>query len=104
MASGVFNRRENKNTQPKSLAPIQVASGEVWGRTPRGGLEPTVQAYVGNLRNSSGIEFTTQIDPHPNSSPLEARWYLSKTPGVERRCKDGEEFACIKANVVNHQL
>ena len=100
---GQFNRRENYRTQPKSLAPIQVASGEVWGRTPRGGSEPTVQAYTGKLRNDRGIDFTTLIDPHPDGSPLEVRWYLTATPGVECRRKDGEDFACIKAVVTNMQ-
>lgn len=103
VALGQFNRRENGATQPKSLAPIQVASGEVWGRTPRNGFEPAVQAYAGKLKNHRGIDFTTLIDPHPDGSPLEVRWYLTATPGVEYRCKDGEDFACIKAVVTNMQ-
>ena len=103
MALGQFNRRENPRTQPKSLAPIQVTSGEVWGRTPLGGLEPTVQAYTGELKGQRGINFVTSVDPHPDDSPLEVRWYLTQTPGVELRHKDGEEFACIKAVVTNMQ-
>ncbi len=104
MSLGQFNRRENDKTQPKSLASVQVASGEVWGRTPRYGLEPAVQAYTGKLKNNRrGIEFTTLIDPHPDGSPFEVRWYLTATPGVEYRCKDGEDFACIKAVVKNMQ-
>jgi hypothetical protein len=103
VAPGQFNRRENNKTQPKSLAPIQVASGEVWGRTPKDGFEPAVQAYAGKLNNRRGIDFTTLIDPHPDGSPFEVRWYLTITPGVEYRCKDGEDFACIKAVVTNMQ-
>lgn len=103
MALGHFNRRENAQTQPKSLALIQVTSGEVWGRTPRNGFEPAVQAYAGKLRNCRGIHFTTLIDPHPDGSPFEVRWYLTATPEVEHRCKDGEDFACIKAIVTNMQ-
>ena len=103
VALGQFNRRENDNTQPKSLAPTQVATGEVWGRTRRNGFEPAVQAYAGKLKNRRGIDFTTLIDPHPDGSPLEVSWYLTATPGVEYRCKDGEDFACIKAVVTNMQ-
>ena len=103
MAWGQFNRRETARTQPKGLAPIQVASGEVWGRTPQNGFEPTVQAYAGKLQNCRGIDFTTLVDPHPDGSPFEARWYLTRTPGVDHRCKGGEDFACIKAIVTNMQ-
>ena len=103
MALGQFNRRENARTQPKSLAPIQVASGEIWGRTRNSGFEPSVQAYTGKLNDSRGIEFTTLIDPHSDGSPFEVSWYLTSTPGVEHRCKDGEDFACIKATVKNLQ-
>src|SRR5882724_6647570 len=99
MALGQFYRRENATTQNKADALMQVASGEVWGRTPKNGLVPTVQAYPGKLHNCRGIDFTTLIDPHPNGSPFEVRWYLTATPGVEYRCKDGEDFACIKAVV-----
>jgi hypothetical protein len=64
---------------------------------------PTVQAYAGPIRSKRGIEFTTEIAPFPNSSPLEGRWYLGITPGVEHRRKDGEDFACVRAMVRNCQ-
>lgn len=100
---GPFNRRESE-TQTKETALKQVRSGEIWGRTPQYGIEPTVQAYAGLLRgNDRGIEFTTEIAPHPNGSPFEARWYLTRTPGVLRREKAGEEFACILAAITNKQ-
>lgn len=104
MASlGPFNRVES-STQTKQTALRQEASGEVWGRTPRGGMEPTVQAYAGRLRSGRrGIEFTTDTAPYPYSSPLEARWYLTRTVGVLRRSYSGEDFACILANVKNMQ-
>ncbi len=104
MASiGPFNRVES-DTQTKEDAVHQVASGEIWGRTPRGGMEPTVQAYAGALKTGlRGIEFTTDIAPHPFSSPFEARWYLTKTPGVQHRYRNGEDFACITADVINLQ-
>jgi hypothetical protein len=104
---GPFNRRETPDIQTSELAKIQVASGEVWGLTPKnGGMEPTVQAYAGRLKPPfpRGIEFTTEIAPHPNASPLEVRWYMTRTPGVQRRFKDGNEYACIIATVDNLQL
>jgi hypothetical protein len=100
--TGPFNRWES-DTQTREIAALQEASGEVWGRTPRGGLEPTVQAYIGPLKNRRGIEFTTEIAPHPNASPFEARWYLTRTPGVLLRQKEGEDFACILAIIKNMQ-
>lgn len=104
MPYGPFNRRETPTTQTPALALIQAASGEVWGRTPRnGGLGPTVQAYAGALSNYRGIEFQTSIAPHPNSSPLEVRWYLRLTPGVQLRQHGGEDFACVTATVRNFQ-
>lgn len=102
--NGPFNRRETPTGQTAAVAIEQVASGEIWGRTPKnGGLGPTVQAYPGILVHHRGIEFTTDIAPHPNSSPFEVRWYLRLTAGVQRRCKGGEEFACIIAVVKNLQ-
>jgi hypothetical protein len=74
------------------------------GQNTRGGFAPVVQAYPWKLRlGERGIEFTTEIAPHPMGSPFEARWYLNLTPGVELRQKGGEDYACIKAVVENHQ-
>jgi hypothetical protein len=102
MTYGIFFRLESP-TQTPAIAVLQVRSGEIWGKTPRGGFEPTVKAYAGRLMARRGIEFTTQIKPHPNSAPHEVRWYLRRTPGVELRRKNGEDYACIKAVVDNHQ-
>jgi len=100
---GPFNRIES-DTQTKQTAFMQEKSGEIWGRTPRGGIEPTVQAYAGALKKARrGIEFTTDTAPHPNSSPFEVRWYLTRTPGVLHRCAGGEDFACIVADIINMQ-
>ena len=99
---GPFNRRESP-TQTREDAREQVRSSEIWGRTPRNGVEPTVQAYAGPLRSGRGIEFTTETAPHPNGSPFEVRWYMTRTPGALRRYRDGEEFACILATVRNLQ-
>ena len=99
---GPFCRWES-TTQTKDDARLQEQSGEVWGRTPRGGIYPTVQAYIGPLKNRRGIEFTTDTKPHPNYSPFEARWYLKLTEGVQLRRKGDEDFACILADVKNMQ-
>lgn len=100
---GHFFRLES-STQTAHVAVLQERSGEVWGKTPQGGMEPTVQAYAGRLRAGvRGIEFTTETMPHPNGSPFEARWYLSKTPGVVPRHKNGVDYACVYADVDNYQ-
>ncbi len=77
-----FYRREAP-TQTSDDAILQVQSSEIWGRTPRVGYVPTVQAYAGTLGGRRGIEFRTEVAPNPDGSPFgEARWYLSVTPGV----------------------
>jgi hypothetical protein len=101
--AGIFCRWES-STQTPAIAVLQVRSGEIWGRAPKNGLCPTVQAYPWRLNGHRGIEFTTQIPPHSMSAPHEARWYLGFTPGVELRQKAGEDYACIRAVVENHQL
>jgi hypothetical protein len=99
---GIFFRLESP-TQTPAIAVLQVLSGEIWGKTPRYGFEPTVQAYAGRLAAHRSIEFTTEIAPHTMGSPLEARWYLRSTPGVQLRQKGGEDYACITAVVDNQQ-
>jgi hypothetical protein len=99
---GIYCRWESP-TQTPAIAIIQVRSGEIWGRKPAGGFYPAVQAYPSRLSGRRGIEFTTEIQPHPMSAPHEVRWYLGITPGVELRQKQGEDYACIKAAVDNQQ-
>ena len=100
---GPFHRRESP-TQTVDDAEVQVASGEIWGRTPRGGITPTVQAYPGAIaHNQRGVEFTTPVIPHEGGSPFEVRWYLGNTPGVRACLKNSEQFACISAVVLNFQ-
>ena len=101
---GTFFRLES-STQTVSVAAKQVASGEIWGKTPRGGLEPTVQAYAGSRGGCRGVEFSTDIEPHNNGTPLDARWYLTLTAGVVARyCQAGEEHASIEAEIDNFQV
>ena len=98
---GPFNRDGNTTTQTDKLAIIQEASGEVWGRTPvqKGGW-PVVEAYGGALpKGDWGINFTTEIKPHPGSAPHHAKWHYEKTDGVVLRQKNGQEYACIPATV-----
>jgi hypothetical protein len=100
---GPFHRLESP-TQTIEVAIEQVASGEVWGRTPRGGMVPVVQAYpLGMPDARRGIEFSTPINPYPNGSPFEVRWYLGRSPGVEERVRQGQAYAAIPANVINRQ-
>ena len=98
-----FYRRESP-TQTSKDAIAQKKSGEIWGRTPKNGMCPTVQAYGGSLKDGRrGINFSTSVKPNPSGSPFEARWYLELTPGVLLRQKDGEDFACIPATIANFQ-
>lgn len=101
---GPFHRKESP-TQTRQIAVEQESSSEIWGATPKnGGMVPTVQAYPGNLPSCRGVEFSTDVSIHPGSCPIEARWYLGFTPGVEeRKNAAGDIFACIPADVVNFQ-
>jgi hypothetical protein len=79
-----YYRLESPTQKPEDAA-MQVASQQIWGLTPRGGLGPIVQAYPGQLPDGRpGIEFTTPIAPEPGSSipGVESRWYGGITPGV----------------------
>lgn len=100
---GPFHRIESP-TQTCADAVEQVSSGEIWGLTARGGMAPSVKAYARALPiDKRGIEFITPIDPHPNGSPFEVRWYLGITDGVLRRERDDEEYAAIVADIENRQ-
>jgi RHS repeat-associated protein len=62
-------------TQPPEVAAQQVASGEVWGRPPRGSWIPAVQAYSGPLpEGTRGIEFTTDVPPDRYGIPGQPTW------------------------------
>ena len=108
MLHGPFHRRES-TTQTSVDAVEQCRTGEIWGLIARGGMWPSVKAYAGTLRNRDrGINFTTDTSPAPNgvldrNSPFDVRWYLGETPGVEQRQKNGEDYACILAEVENCQ-
>jgi hypothetical protein len=105
MAEAVFHRVET-DIQTSALAKMQVESGEVWGREPRGSHFLVVQAYRNELpAGKRGIQFTTKVSPHRGSgTSFEARWYYPLTEGVEKRTKNGQDYAAIKAVVENKQL
>lgn len=64
MSYGPFHRLANPRTQNRRTALNQTRSGEVWGRTPLGGCEPTIQAYTGILPpGREGIQFVTEVEP-----------------------------------------
>lgn len=51
-------------TQTRDDARLQVESGELWGRTPRLGIYPRVEAFEGPLpEDAEGIEFLTPLEP-----------------------------------------
>ena len=91
----VYWRKESPTQTPED-ARMQEASGEVWGRAPRDGAFPAVQAYRGHLPHGvRGIEFTTPVRPDPGSPPGIAYW-RGPRPGVR---VEGE-FAKLEAVVV----
>jgi len=94
---GPFHRVQNPHTQTAKIAKMQELSGELWGLPARGSGQPAVKAYPGPLTEDKGrgIEFTTDIEPMPGSSPNQAQWYWKWTPGVELRQQNGKDYACI---------
>jgi hypothetical protein len=54
---GPFHRLAS-GTQDLATTKLQLVSGEIWGKIPRPGISPAVQAYSGPLdATDSGIEF-----------------------------------------------
>jgi hypothetical protein len=71
---GPFHRLESPTQTPED-ARLQVESQEIWGRTPRFGLGPTVQAILGPLPDGTrGIEFYTPISPDSGEYPVHICW------------------------------
>jgi hypothetical protein len=83
---------EDAKSQEKSL--------EIWGRPARGSDQPKVKAYVGSLPpGKRGIEFTTDVEPDPNTPPSFAFWSSSCTGIIVL-----EDVAILKVlTVVNRQ-
>jgi hypothetical protein len=80
-------------TQSFATALRQRDSGEIWGRVPRAGFTPVVQAYVGDLPVSrDGIEFTTDIPPELLCPPGQAEW---RPPRISQMTYQGIEYAVL---------
>lgn len=92
-------------TQTSDDALEQVRTLEIWGRGGHKGNVPSVKAYNGPIPvGTRGIEFDTSAASPEYSSPVESRWYYPQTKGVQLRVKDGDDYACIRADwIINHQ-
>jgi len=74
--------RLHSPTQTARVARAQVASGEIWGSIPVGGMYPKVGAYRGPLaEGAEGIEFTTDIPVDAGGTPSRVTWTPAR-PGV----------------------
>jgi hypothetical protein len=61
---GPFYRRWNERTQDRDTLRKILASGELWGRPPRGSNIPAVKAYFGELPSDArGFEFFCAAPP-----------------------------------------
>ena len=74
---------------------------EMWGAPARNTSQsdlPCVKAYRNSLPvGQRGVEFETPISPQRGSgTPIEARWYLNITVGVEKRTSAGTDYAAIR--------
>jgi hypothetical protein len=77
----LYYRLESPSQTPE-IARVQEATGEIWGKAPRGSTIPAVQAYTGPLpEGARGIEFTAEVEPDPLSPPGQAYW-RGPRPGV----------------------
>lgn len=96
---GPYHRLETV-TQTAADAARQEATGEIWGRTPRGSAWPQVQAFRGPLPpGHRGMEFETPVAPDPGGHPWEVRW-----SGGGRRddVRTEGEFAVIPCRVTRN--
>ena len=94
MEFGPFHRLESP-TQTSDDARRQEETGELWGRAPRWGIHPRVQAYADVLpEHSRGIEFMTSVPPDRDGMSGLPTW-TGPRPGVTVR----GEMAVIKIRV-----
>jgi hypothetical protein len=107
---GPFHRRENFRSQTVDDAKKQEASMEMWGAPARNTSQsdlPSVKAYRNSLpAGQRGVQFDTPVAPERGSgTPIEARWYLNITLGVEKRTDAaGTEYAAITlSSFINNQ-
>lgn len=70
----VYHRLETP-TQTSDEAKLQEQSQEIWGKVPRYGVHPAVQAYDGPLpKGKRGIEFRTDVPPDSTAHPSRREW------------------------------
>jgi hypothetical protein len=78
----------------------QISSLEIWGKAAHNVYQsniPKVKAFVGKLpKNTSGIEFTTDVPPDPHTPPYLATWSGDR-PGV--KTEDG--YAKLKVLTID---
>jgi hypothetical protein len=94
-----YYRLESPTQRPED-ARLQEKSLEIWGRPARGSDQPKVKAYVGSLPSDKrGVEFTTDVEPDPNTPPGFAFWSGSRDGVIIR-----EDIAILSVlTVVNLQ-
>lgn len=98
-----FFHRNRATYQTPEVAALQVATREIWGRTPQNGFIPAVQAYSElGIKQESRIEFSTDVPPGA-VTPFEAWWYLGEK-GVQRRVKLGADYSCISVEISSNTI
>ncbi len=91
---GPYHRVNSTSQTDEDAAKIE-ASGELWGRPPRGSGIPQPQAYDGPLPPGRiGIEFRTDVAPHGGSPPGQVRW-VPGDPGVVSVDDDYAKIAIV---------
>ena len=91
---GPYHRVSSTSQTDEDAAKIET-SGELWGKPPFGSGTPQPQAYDGPLpADKIGIEFWTDVAPHPGSPPGKVRWWPGD-PGVVRVNDDYAKIAIV---------
>lgn len=92
--------RVGSTSQSDEDAYKMQASGELWGKAPRGSATPQPKAYDGPLpEHEIGIEFWTDAAPRPGSAPGKIRWWPGD-PGVH--LMEDQDFAKIAIEVTRN--
>lgn len=94
----VFHRKANRRSQKLSTAIKQNRNKEMWGRGAYTQGLPAVVAFKGELGQSEGTEFTTDVPFAINGHPEWAYWYLDEgnpDSSVKRKDINKDIFACI---------
>lgn len=79
---------------------LVASTGKLAGRAPRNinqSMFPKVKAFIGELGDRTGIEFTTTVEPDPGCPPGRAYWSEGQ-PGVE--VLERNEMVAIPVTIV----